>query len=126
MDKLTMSVLGAIAGVAVAGSAQASTAVDGGGANATAGVSSYADLLAPIPNAAALLKAEDAAHSAAPHIELAQAYLQFQYGPPPPPPPPYYGYPGPYYQHHHHHHHRYYRPQYHHHHHHHHHGYGRG
>jgi hypothetical protein len=124
MDKLTMSVLGAIAGVAVAGSAQASTAVDAGGAKGSAGISSYADLLAPIPNAAAVLKAEDAAHDAAPHIELAQAYLQFQYGPPPPPPPPpYYGYPGPYY--HHHHHHRYYRPQYHHHHHHH-HGYGRG
>ncbi len=119
MDKVTATMLGALAGAAVAGTAQAANAA--APAPYTTAASSYADLLAPIPNAAALLKAEDAARNAAPHIELAQAYLQFQYGPPPPPPPPYYGYPGPYY--HHHHHHRYYR---HHHHHHHHHGYGQG
>ncbi len=67
---------------------------------------SYADLLRPIPNAAATLKALDAPEA---RIEEAQ-YYPYYYPPPPPR----------YYHHHHHHHHRYYQRYYHHHHHHHH------
>jgi hypothetical protein len=109
MDKKIAALLGAVAGVATMGSAQAATGSAGNTPEALQ-ASSYADLLAPVPNAVEALKADDAARAeAAAEVQLAQYY-------PYPYPPPYY-----YYHHHHHHHHRYWRRYYHHHHHHHHH-----
>jgi hypothetical protein len=68
---------------------------------------SYSELLQPIPNAVALLKAVDRANAARVEAEAKRKPRLAQY----------------YYHHHHHHHHNYYyrRPYYHHHHHHHHH-----
>ena len=90
MDKKLAGLLGAVAGLATLGAAQAAP-------NPTDALqaSSYADLLAPIPNASALLKADDAAPAtnAAAEPLLAQYYY-----------PPSYSY-QPYYHHHHHHHH---------------------
>jgi hypothetical protein len=94
MDKKIAALLGAAA-LGTVGSAQASP-IDVLQAN------SYADLLQPIPNAAALLSAVDERTpdaSAGPTIQLAQAH----------------------HHHHHHHHHSYSRRHRHHHHHHHHH-----
>lgn len=115
MDKKIAALLGAAAGVASMGSAQAATGPAGTAQAQQA--SSYADLLAPVPNPVEALKADDAARAqeAAAEMQLAQYY-------PYPYPPPYY-----YYRHHHHHHHhRYWRRSYHHHHHHHHHHNWRG
>ena len=107
MDKKIAGLLGAVAGLATVSSAQAST---GPAQNATEGpqASSYADLLAPIPNAVELLKADNAAR--AQNIELAQwnyYYPYYSYTP----------YPYRYYHHHHHHHHHAYAHHHHHHHH---------
>jgi hypothetical protein len=113
MDKKIARLLGAVAGLATMNATQAAT---GTAANSSEALqaSSYADLLAPIPNAAELLKADDAtrAQEAATEVQLAQYYPYY-------PPYPYYQ---PYYHHHHHHgyYRRYYQPYYHHHHHHHH------
>jgi hypothetical protein len=98
MDKRFAGLLGGVAALALAGSAQAAIAP---ATQPQAG--SYADLLAPIPNATQQLKAEIAAQAQAPAAgtELAQ----------------YYGYYG--YYHHHHHHHHFHRYWHHHHHHHH-------
>ena len=121
MDRKTFGLLGAVAGLATTiGPAQAAInpAPD---ASPALQASSYADLLAPIPNAAALLKAEDAARAQAAETQLAQYYYPYYYSPYyyNYSPYPYYSYP--YYHHHHHHHHNfYYRRRYHHHHHHHH------
>ncbi|MGY2049938.1 hypothetical protein [Methylobacterium sp. JK268] len=103
MDKTLVSVVGAVTALAASGPAQAAVA---GPANldAVMQVASYADLVKPIPNAVALLKASDAAEEsrAAEALDGAQVEkAQF------------------YYHHHHHHHHRYWRRFYHHHHHHH-------
>ena len=93
MDKKLAGLIGAVAGVAALGSAGAlssAQAAPNPGEALQAG--SYADLLAPIPNASATLKAADAAQAqeAKGGMQLAQYYY-------------YYG--RPYYHHHHHHHH---------------------
>jgi hypothetical protein len=114
MDKKIAGLLGAVAGLATVSSAQAAISPAPNPSEALQ-ASSYADLLAPIPNAVTLLKADDAARAQQPaakavdDIQLAQGY---------------------YHHHHHHHHHHhsyrygppypYYRHGYHHHHHHHH------
>jgi hypothetical protein len=126
MDKRHAGMLGAVAGLAAIGSAQA--AQPAALPQAAPQPASYADLLAPIPNAGELLQQDNAARAAAKaaaDVQLAQGYYyngQYYYGSPYPYRVPY-GYPGPYgydrpyyrrYYHHHHHHHHY--------HHHHHHG----
>ena len=127
MDKMATGLLGAVAGMATMASAQAVAHPARDVAEALR-VSSYADLLKPIPDAVALLKADDAARAQTANlltyvsdgIQLAQAYYYGYGNPYNAPYPPYatpYGY-YPRYHHHHHHHHRY-----HHHHHHHHHGF---
>ncbi|HLY44624.1 MAG TPA: hypothetical protein VKQ73_03520 [Stellaceae bacterium] len=90
MDKRIAALLGAVAGLATLGSAQAATPAPN--ASEALQASSYADLLAPIADAGALLKADDAARSQAPQpgVKLAQYY-------------------GRYYHHHHHHHHHHHR-----------------
>lgn len=109
MDKKIAALLGAVAGVSTMGAAQAATPVNPGDALQS---SSYADLLAPVPNAVAALIADDAARASKSPGEMEVAQIQVQIG------------------HHHHHHHRYRRPvivikrhhrRHHHHHHHHHH-----
>ena len=113
MDKKVAGLIGVVAGLSTMSSTQAAT---GPGSNPSEALqaSSYADLLAPISNAAALLKAHDAAQAqpveAAGEVQVAQVYYA-------PYPPPYVNY---HHHHHHHHHHRYYRRYSHHHHHHHH------
>ena len=108
MDKKLAGLLGAVAGLATMSAAQAATHPAPSPAEALQ-ASSYADLLTPIPNAAALLKADAASARQPAEMQLAQVYYT-------PYPPPY-----AYYHHHHHHHHRYWRRYSHHHHHHHHH-----
>ena len=102
MDKTIVGLVGVISGVASFDGAQAA-ALAGPNASELGTARSYAELLDPIPNALALLRAADAAQASAgvaepgsngdPNVKVAQ------------------------YHHHHHHHHR------HHHHHHHHHHY---
>lgn len=113
MDKKIAALLGAVAGVATMGSAQAATGPATNGSEVLQ-PSSYADLLAPVANPVEALKADDAARAqeAAAEVQLAQYYP--------------YPYPPPYYRYRHHHHHAYWRRSHHHHHHHHHHGYWRG
>jgi hypothetical protein len=96
-------------GALVAGT-QAHAALPTASPQSVLAASSYAELLRPIPNALATLKALDAPEA---RVEEAQ-YYPYYYRPPP------IAY---YHHHHHHHHHRYY--YHHHHHHHHHHGYER-
>jgi hypothetical protein len=110
MDRKTTGLLGAVAGLATMGAAQAATP---GGANPSEALqaASYSDLLAPIQNAVALMRADDAARTQQPRteasgdVQLAQGYYYA--------PPAYY-----HHHHHHHHHHAYYRHHHHHHHHH--------
>jgi hypothetical protein len=108
VDKKIARLLGAVAGLATMSTAQAATHPAPNPSEALQ-ASSYADLLAPIANAAAVLKADDAARAQTPvadaleGVQVVQAYYPYQ----------------PYYRHHHHHHHRYYRRRYSHHHHHH-------
>lgn len=113
MEKKITGLLGAVAGLATISSAQAATHPAPDPVEALQ-ATSYSDLLAPIPDAVALLRADNAARTqkpaAAEDIQVAQAY----YYPP-------YSYPYYNYHHHHHHHHSYYRRYSHHHHHHHHH-----
>ncbi len=109
MDKKIAGLLGAVAGLATISSAQA--APEPGPAPSEAlQASSYADLLAPIPNPVAALEVDNAAR--AQNLELAQYYNYYPYS-------NYYSYPPPYYHHHHHHHHHnnYYSRHDHHHHH---------
>jgi len=91
MQKTMTGLLGAVATLGVLGAAQAAPAP----ADALK-VNSFAELLEPIPDAAARLKALDEAQSNAP----AERNIQLAY-------------------HHHHHHHRFFRRHHHHHHHHH-------
>jgi hypothetical protein len=102
MDKKIAGLLGAVAGLATAG-----------GVVQAAPVANYADLLAPVPNAVAALKADEAARAQQAQAELPAGAQLVQY-----------------HHHHHHHHHRtvvirrhhhHHRRYYHHHHHHHHH-----
>jgi hypothetical protein len=109
MDKKTAGMVGAVAGMAALGSAQAALPPAASVAEALH-ATSYAELLAPVENAVAVLKVDDAARSQ-------DGFQTVQYG--------YYG--QDYAEsHHHHHHHAQYRPPppRHHHHHHHHHNYG--
>ena len=109
MDKKIAGLLGAVAGIATIGAAQAAPQP---AQNSSQAPSSYADLLAPIANPVEALQADNAARAQAPEAELAQ-YYYYGYG------PRYYA-PPYYYHHHHHHHHHHHRAYYHHHHHHHH------
>jgi hypothetical protein len=108
MDKKTAGLLGVVAGLATMGAAHAANVP----AQSPLHAASYADLLAPVENAAALMKADDAVRARQPQqdpdIQLAQYYDER---------------PGRerYYHHHHHHHHHHHREAYRHHHHHHHH-----
>jgi hypothetical protein len=88
MDKKIAALLGAVASVSTLGAAQAATPVNPGDALQA---SSYADLLAPVPNAVAALIADDAARASKSDGEMEVAQIQVQIG------------------HHHHHHHRYHR-----------------
>jgi hypothetical protein len=107
MDKKIAGLLGAVAGIATMASAEAAT--EPGSTPSTApAASSYADLLAPIPNAVEQLKAADAARVQPQNEQVAQYYNNGYNG---------YGYNGygyngynsgygyPRYHHHHHHHH---------------------
>ena len=99
MQKTITGLLGAVATLGALSAAQATPTPD---PNEAMKANSFAELLEPIPNAAATLKAMDEAPSkpaAEGNVQLAQYY----------------------HHHHHHHHHRYWRRYYHHHHHHHHH-----
>lgn len=109
MDKKLAGLLGAVAGLATISSAQAAPE-PGATPSEALQASSYADLLAPIPNAVAALEADNAAR--AQNLELAQYYNYYPYSNYYPYPPP------PYYHHHHHHHHNHYSRHDHHHHHH--------
>jgi len=106
MEKKLAGLLGAVAGLATIGSAQAAVAP---AANPSGAPASYADLLNPIPNAVEQLKADDLARAQEAADGLDGAKLAQVY----------YPYPPPYYYHHHHHHHAYWRHHHHHHHHHH-------
>lgn len=114
MDPKIAGLLGAVAGLATMSTAQAATGPAPDPAEALQ-VSSYAELLAPISNAAAVLQADNAARAkSAEHgneVELAQAYYTPYYSPP-------YRYPYryPLYNYHHHHHHNAYAHHHHHHH----------
>jgi len=96
MDKKIAGLLGAVAALASVDAAHATAPAAPNPADATR-VASYAELLAPVPNAVALLIADDAARVKSPTERMQLA------------------------QHHHHHHHQYRRRHRHHHHHHHHH-----
>jgi hypothetical protein len=62
MDKKIAALLGAVAGLATLSSAQAATHSVPNPSEALQ-AASYADLLAPVPNAVALMAADDAAHA---------------------------------------------------------------
>src|SRR5512137_1034099 len=99
MDKTIAGVIGAITGLAsLDGAAQAATAPT---PDALPGAQSYAELLDPIPNAVALLRAADAAAARETRGETAELNGDVQVAQ---------------YYHNHHHHHRYYHHHHHHHH----------
>lgn len=109
MDKKTACLLGAAATLATVSGAHAAVPAQ---ANESAAATSYQDLLTPVPNAVAALKADDQRLNqtrTSGGTETAQIVVR----------PPFYHH----HHHHHHHHHGYYH--HHHHHHHHHHGYYR-
>jgi hypothetical protein len=109
MDRKTTGLLGAVAGLATMGVAQAAIPA-GSDPSEAPQAASYSDLLAPIQNAVALMRADDAARMQEPgaeasgDVQLAQGYYYA--------PPVYH-----HHHHHHHHHHAYYRHHHHHHHH---------
>jgi hypothetical protein len=101
MDKKIAGLLGAAAALAAVGSANAATEAQGNPQNPAAG---YRELLNPVPNAVAALKADDARRETeARNVKTAQVSVQFG----------------------HHHHHHHVRHHHHHHHHHHNSSYGR-
>lgn len=111
MQKKTIGLLGALAGLAAMGSAQA--AAQPANVSEALHASSYADLLAPVPDAVALLKADDEARAQRQADETLNGVQLAQY------------YGQPHHHHHdhyrrppprHHHHNRYRRPSHHHHH----------
>ena len=89
MDKKIAGLLGSVAALTAIGAAQA--APSDVKATDALQASSYADLLAPIPNAQELLIADDSARATKPAEEMQLAQVTLQVG------------------HHHHHHHRYHR-----------------
>lgn len=99
MDKITAGLLGAVAGLATMGSAQAVASVPAAPANALH-AAGYSDLLSPVPNALELLKASDAEPEAPARVQLAQYFYRG----------------GDHHHHHHHHHQNYSRNEHHHHH----------
>jgi hypothetical protein len=103
MEKRLAGLLGAASMMALGAPASAMPAAPD--VHSALQVTSYADLLKPIPNASAVLEAADAAALEQPASAGEAAIVPVQY----------------YHHHHHHHHHAYYRRRYHHHHHHHHH-----
>lgn len=109
MDMKTVGLIGAVAGLATIGVAHAAIPPAPGASDALA-VSSYADLLAPVPDAVTQVKADDAARARRPtpegELQLAE-YYEYNNGP------------SPAYHHHHHHHHHHHQAYRHHHHHHH-------
>jgi hypothetical protein len=105
MDKTTAGLLGAVAGLATMGVAQAATPPMAAPSEALQ-AASYADLLAPVQNAVAVLRADDAARA---NDAVPEGGIQ---------PAQYYSY-GPAYHHHHHHHHHHHQAYNRHHHHHH-------
>jgi hypothetical protein len=107
MDKKIVGLVGAMASLASMDSAQAATESALSPTKFVA-ARTYGELLDPIPNAVALLRAADEAGTSAPRGEGDVQVAQY------------------YHHHHHHHHHRYRRSYHHHHHHHHHHRYYRG
>jgi len=107
MNRMMAGLLGTVAGLATMGVAQAAIPPAPSASEALQ-VSSYADLLAPVPNAVDLVKLDDAARARRPAAEGELQLAQY-YGPP----PAYH-----HHHHHHHHHHAYYRHHHHHHHHH--------
>ena len=109
MDRKTAGLISTVAGLATMGVAHAAVPPAPSAAEALQ-VSSYADLLAPVPNALDVVKADDAARTQQPQPEGELQLAQY-YGPPP-------GYYRHHHHHHHHHHHAYYRHHHHHHHHH--------
>jgi hypothetical protein len=123
MEKSTAGLVGAIASLATMGTAQAAHPVQTPAhlMPQVMSVSSYAELLQPIPNAPDLLKASNAEllqkSEAQARVQEVQYYNQG-------PPPGYYDQQQQYHHHHHHHHHHAYYPppppppDYHHHHHH--------
>ncbi|WP_298283401.1 hypothetical protein [Acidocella sp.] len=117
MERKTASLLGALAGVAALGGAGGAQAAPNGHVSLAA--ASYADLLAPVPNALDALRAHNAqlaAQAAASGPALVRVddhhhhhHHHDYYAPPPPPreyypppPPEYYPPPPPVYHHHHH------------------------
>lgn len=103
MDKKTAGLLGAIAGLATMGAAHAATAP---AANGSEGLqaASYADLLAPVENAVALMKADDGARVQASQPGDVQRADYYERGGYDSDRPVYH-----HHHHHHHHHHAYYR-----------------
>jgi hypothetical protein len=101
MEKKLAGLLGAASMIALGAPASAMPAAPD--VKAALQVTSYADLLQPIPNASAVLEAADAVALEQPAVGGEAEIVPVQY-----------------YHHHHHHHHAYYRRRYHHHHHHHH------
>jgi hypothetical protein len=114
MERKTAGLLGALAGFAAMGGGQALAAghpgAESGATPEPMQISSYSDLLRPIPNAVELLKAHDAAlqeraRNAPPAIQQVDDHHHHhhhEYYYAPPPPPIYYQQ---YHHHHHHHHH---------------------
>jgi hypothetical protein len=96
MDRKIAGLLGAAAALTTMASAQAAPAPQ----NESAPVTTYRDLLDPVPNALPMLKADDAKRAEASSTEVAQVVIGVG---------------------HHHHHHHHHRRRHHHHHHHHHH-----
>jgi len=103
MEKTTAGLIGALAGLATMGTAQAATQAPASSTDHVMRIASYADLLKPIPNAAEIMRAQQAKSP----VQTVQYYDDQ---------------PPPHHHHHHHHHHHYYPPPpppHHHHHHHH-------
>ena len=94
MDKKTVGLLGAVAGFAAVGAAQATPSPTTGPTESdTFQPSSYADLLTPVDNAVSVMQADDIARSRLPKggVQLADIYIGVS--------------PPPHHHHHHHHHH---------------------
>src|ERR1700722_13983658 len=107
MERKTAGLLGALAGFTAMGAAGAQAASHpGAGASEPLPITSYADLLRPVPNAVELLKAHDAelleqARNAPARVENAQYYQDHGNGHPHHPHHAHYAPPPPHHHHHH-------------------------